>query len=90
MGQGTCGIQNTVVVAALVLGGTYPLAACSCLFPDPQTALKQSDLVFRGTIVKVEYVDSPLSVAHIFAKNRMMSAQRRFLARRLAQVEPGE
>lgn len=57
-----------------------PIAACSCSFPNVRTAVAKADLVFRGTLIKVEYLDPPKSVPNILNKDRMVDVPRRFLA----------
>jgi hypothetical protein len=65
------------VASVLTAASTF---ACSCSFPDVPTAVRQADLVFRGTLVKVEYLDAQETRPHVVFKDRLASVPRRFLA----------
>jgi hypothetical protein len=65
------------VIAFLV---SQPIHACECGFPDVRKAVKDADLVFRGKLVKVEYIDPPLTAPDPIFKSRTVSIPRRFLA----------
>ena len=83
--QGVCRVKfvqfrTAVLLAAVVLLASRPISACSCSFPTVPRALSQADLVFRGKLVKIEYLDPPQSVPHAVFKDRMVSLPRRFLA----------
>ncbi len=71
---------SAVWLAAVVLLTSKPVSACSCSFSDVPNAVRQADLVFRGKLVNVEYLDPPQSVPDAIFKDRMVSLPRRFLA----------
>jgi hypothetical protein len=73
-------LRTAVWLAVVLLLASRPISACSCSFPDVPRAVRQADLVFRGKLVKVEYLDPPQSVPHAISKDRMVSVPRRFLA----------
>jgi hypothetical protein len=72
--------SRTAWLAAIVFLTSRAIHACSCSFPDVPKAVEQADLVFRGKLVKVEYVDPPQSAPHVIFKDRTVSVPRRFLA----------
>lgn len=67
----------SMVIAILTVRPVYP---CSCSFPDVRGAVRGADLVFRGKLVKVEFLDPPKSVPHLIFKDRTVEVPRRFLA----------
>jgi hypothetical protein len=73
-------LRTAVRFAAVLFLASRPISACSCSFLDVPSAVRQADLIFRGKLVKVEYLDPLQSVPHEIFKDRMVSVPRRFLA----------
>jgi len=73
-------LRTAVRFASVLFLASRPISACSCSFLDVPSAVRQADLIFRGKLVKVEYLDPLQSVPHEIFKDRMVSVPRRFLA----------
>jgi hypothetical protein len=73
-------LRTGLWLAAVLLLASRPVFACECGFPDVRKAVKQADFVFRGKLVKVEYLDPQQTVPHVIFKDRMVNVPRRFLA----------
>ena len=70
-------MARTLVLTALASGSCL---ACSCSFPSIPNAVKKADLVFRGRLINVEFIDDLRYVAGPIAKGRQAPIPRRFLA----------
>lgn len=69
-----------VLFGVLGLAGVDRSVACSCTFPSVPDAVKKADLVFRGRLVSVQYIDEIRYVADPIANGRQVPVPRRFLA----------
>jgi hypothetical protein len=72
--------HRIALLAVFGLAAVQSCVACSCTFPSVPNAVKKADLVFRGRLVNVEYMDGIQYVAHPIAKDRKEPVPRRFLA----------